>query len=80
MYLVDKYVGLLACHLDKNQLLLCSYREQLGVEKIFKSIMALLLQIFIVKLQFEVYKYFLLFVHCLKYLMCCFAASVQLVP
>ena len=37
-------------------------------------------QPFIVKMQFKIYKYLLLFVRRLKYLMCCFAASVQLVP
>ena len=31
-------------------------------------------------MKFKIYKYLPLFVHRLKYLMCCFAASVQLVP
>ena len=35
---------------------------------------------FIVKMEFEKYKYFTWFFHRLKYLMCCFEASVQLVP
>ena len=32
------------------------------------------------KMEFEKYKYFTWFFHRLKYLMCCFEASVQLVP
>ena len=40
----------------------------------------LTVQPFMVKMQFEIYKYFPLFVHCLKYLMFCFEPIVQLVP
>ena len=35
---------------------------------------------FMVKMQFEIYKWFSLYFQRLKYLMCCFEASVQLVP
>ena len=57
-----------------------SWRHKRPVVKKHLKIIFFTVQPFIVKMQFEICKYFPLFFLPLTYLMCCFEASVQLVP
>ena len=57
-----------------------TWRHKRPVVKKYLKIIFFTVQPFIVKMQFEICKYFPLFFLPLTYLMCCFEASVQLVP